>query len=170
MSIQSLFFPFVACFFSVFAATPIVLDSPQVLTFAKTKLPHEGILKQTLDGFLYVELPEEYVFELIPLISTGSACPPPYFDKGKIGAHISVAYSEEMESIRPSKIPYLGKKVFFSIRNLEKVELQNSKLGSEVYFLTVESPQIAEIRSSLDLPPKIKSYGFHITIAVNCPE
>jgi len=168
--IRNLFFLFIACSFSVFSATPTVLDNPQVLRFANSKLPHEGTLKQTSSGFLYVELPKEYVFELIPLMSKGSACPPPYFEKDKIGAHISVAYSKEIKNVKPAKIPYLGEKVSFSIGNLKKVELQNSNLGSEVYFLTIESPQITEIRKSLGLSPTIKGNALHITIAVNCPK
>ena len=103
-------------------------------------------------------------------MSQNSACPPPYFENGKIGAHITVANAEEMENIMPSKIPYLGKNIAFSILNLDKVELKNSKLGSEVYRLSIESAQITEIRKGLGLSPKIKGYSFHITIAVNCPK
>ncbi len=154
--------------FFAFASTPLILENPQVMTFVDAKLPHEGILKQTQDGFLYVEIPDEYIFQLIPLISKGSICPPPYFKKGQVGAHITVAMSSEIENVKASNIPYLGKKVSFSVLHLERVILENSSMGSEAYLLRIESPQILEIRKGLGLPPKINNYDFHITIGVGC--
>lgn len=152
------------------ASTPVRLENSKVLQYAQTELPHEGILQMTEEGFLYVELPKEYVFELIPLLTKDKevVCPPPYFDKGKIGAHITVATVPEMRD-RKKDIPYLGQKVTFSILSLEKVDLLDSVLQAKaVYMLAIESDQIAEIRKKLDLPVKIRDHNFHITIAVDC--
>ena len=152
----------------VFGAVPVVIEDPQVLSYVEEKLPHEGILKQTREGFLYIELPKEYVFGILPLIANSKVCPPPYFDTEKVGAHITVATAEEMASLKLPKVPYLGAPIPFSIINFSQVQLENSILGSEMYMLTVESPQINEIRKALGLTPKIKGYDFHITIGVNC--
>lgn len=152
----------------IFAAVPVVIEAPQVLSYVEEKLPHEGILKQTKEGFLYIELPKEYIFGTLPLIVNPKVCPPPYFDTEKVGAHITVATAEEMASLKFPKIPYLGTTIPFSIINFSQVQLENSILGSEMYMLTIESPKINEIRTALELPPKIKGYDFHITIGVNC--
>jgi hypothetical protein len=164
----SIFFCITSTFFGL---QPKRIDAPPVIVYAQTQLPHEGILKMTEDGFLYIELPKEYVFDLIAVLlkSKHIVCPPPYFEQGKIGAHITVAMPFEMKAWK-GKIPCLGEKVPFSILHLEKVDLQGSVLQSKtVYMLSVESSQIAEIRKKLDLSPKINDYDFHITIGVDCP-
>lgn len=154
----------------VWASVSTVIENPKLLQYVRKDLPHEGILEITREGFLYVQLPKEYVFQLIPFLSKDGAvvCPPPYFQEGKVGAHITVATVQEMAG-KKEVIPYLRQKVFFSIMHLEKVDLENGLLGSKVaYLLTVQSSQIAEIRKKLGLADKIQGYDFHITIAVDC--
>lgn len=92
--------------------------------------------------------------------------PSPYFDAEKVGAHITVATAEEMAGLKLQKIPHLETTVPFSIIHFSQVHLENSLLGSEMYMLTIESPTIYEVRTTLGLPPKIKGYDFHITIGV----
>lgn len=155
----------------VLASTPVILEHPQVMDYVQTRLPHEGTLQITEEGFLYIELPKEYVFQLIPLLDKvgETVCPPPYFENGKVGAHITVATASEM-SDRKTTVPYLGQKVTFSILHLEKVDLQQSVLGAKtIYLLSVESSQITEIRKKLGLPARIQNYDFHITVGVDCP-
>jgi hypothetical protein len=152
----------------IFAAVPVVIEDSQVLSYVEENLPHEGVLKQTKEGFLYIELPKEYILETLALIDKPNVCPPPYFDTEKVGAHITVATAEEMASLKFPNAPYLGATIPFSIINLSLVQLENSLLGSEIYILTVESPKINEIRTTLELPPKINGYDFHITIGVSC--
>ncbi|MBX9922797.1 MAG: hypothetical protein K2Y01_01675 [Rhabdochlamydiaceae bacterium] len=156
---------------AIWASTPVVLEYPDVLHYAQEKLPCEGTLQMTQDGFLYVEVSKDYVFQLIPLLLKDKevVCPPPYFGEGKVGAHITVAMGSEIGN-RKDPIPYLGQKIAFSILRLEKVDLQESVLEAKtVYLLSVESSQIAEIRKKLGLSSKIRGHDFHITIAVDCP-
>ncbi len=116
---------------------------------------------------MYIKIPEEYLFDLIPLLSEKNVCIPPYFGEGLVGAHITVATAEEMKSMKEFAIPCLGKSISFSLVRLEKLEAE-TLVGSVVYFLIVDSPQISKIRKSLGLSPKINGYDFHVTIAVNC--
>ena len=155
-------FPFV-----LFASIPTPLSNPDLMAYVDKNLPHEGILKQTQEGFLYIELPKDYVFALQRFLP--KTCPPPYFKKGKIGAHITVVTAREMKDLNFPKVPFLGEKISFSIQSLEKVSLENSEIGSEAYLLLIDSPKILEIRKKLSLPLKIKAVDFHITIGVNCP-
>lgn len=152
----------------IFAAVPVVIDDPQIMTYVDKNLPHQGILKQTKEGFLYVELPRGYVFDILPMIDQSNVCPPPYFDKDKVGAHITVAMPDEIAGLKFPAVPSLGQKISFTIVNFAQVQLENSILGKEIYMFTIKSPQIEEIRTKLGLTPKIKGYDFHITIAVDC--
>ena len=164
-----LFFFFAASV--IWASSPTVIEAPELLSYAQNHLPHEGTLRLTEDGFLYVALTKKYILELSPLLGKEKqvVCPPPYFAKGKVGAHITVAMPNEMKAWK-KEVPFIGKKVSFSILRLEKVDLQNSILQAKtVYMLSIESPQIAEIRKKLGLPLKVQGYDFHITIAVDCP-
>lgn len=153
-------------FSSIFAALPQIIEAPAVLAYVEERLPHQGLLKQTEDGFLYIELPKEYVFEILPLLNRAHIAPPPYFEAAKVGAHITVATAQEMADRGYPMSRYLGQSIPFSIDSLCQVELENSQLGSKLYMLKIESPTIAEIRQHLGLSPKIRGYDFHITVAV----
>lgn len=152
----------------IFAAVPVVIEDPQIMSYVDQNLPHQGVLKQTKEGFVYVELPRGYVFDILPMIDQSNVCPPPYFAKDKVGAHITVATPDEMAGLEFPVIPSLGQKISFTIVNFAHVQLENSVLGREIYMFTIKSPQIEEIRTKLGLTPKIKGYDFHITIAVDC--
>ncbi len=153
-------------FLPLFAAVPVVLQEPDVLAYVEENLPHSGLLKQTDGGFLYISLPKEYVYAVLPLLLGRDATPPPYFDQGMDGAHITVATEEEMAQVSSCYIPNLNQEIDFLIVNISKVELENSSLGSEVYYLKVESEKIGKIRKELGLSPKIQDHDFHITIGV----
>ncbi|MBI5346890.1 MAG: hypothetical protein HZB76_07105 [Chlamydiae bacterium] len=54
-------------------------------------------------------------------------------------------------------------------KNWQKLVVATIKEITDLNFphvLTIDSPKIMEIRKSLGLPPKIKGYDFHITVAV----
>ncbi len=149
----------------VFGAVPVILDNSTVNAYVE-KLPHEGVLKQEKDGFLYVALPREYVFGVLPLIP--GLAPPPYFTPDKAGAHITVASAEEMALLKTPRIPSLGKMISFTIVNLTSAIVEKSRLGSnlEIYMLMVNSPQLEEIRKELNLPPLSGGFNFHITVGI----
>lgn len=172
MKLFRIFLTFVLVPWALFAAIPTVIDNTELLTYAQECLPHSGILKQTDEGFLYVELPQEYVFDLLPMMQDSDLCPPPYFYAGKVGAHITVASASEMQYIGFPKVPELGKRIFFSIGNFSKVHLEKSGLGEDkdIYMLTVHAPKLNQIRFRLGLPKKGKDFSFHITVAINCDQ
>ena len=155
--------------FFVFAAVPVVLDNSRVLSYVEKNLPRIGTLKQTWEGFLYIELPDEYVFGVLPLLAEYHVRPPPYFGRGKVGAHITVATAREIANRNFPVVASLGEKIPFSIVHFSKVHLENSLIGSTVYMLIIEAPRILQIRAALGLPLTIGEDYFHITIAVDDP-
>ena len=47
-------------------------------------------LKQDAKGFVYLDVPDEYVHELFEILGETGETLPPYFGKGRAGAHIVV--------------------------------------------------------------------------------
>jgi hypothetical protein len=135
----------------------------RVLAYAGKNLPQKGVLRQAENGFLYVKLPKEYIFNTLPLIRK-DLNPPPYFAAGLVGAHITVATAEEMAAINFPKVLQLGKWISFELVSLARVEVEQSLIGKEIYCFTVASQQLIEIRAELGLPEN--PYDFHITIGV----
>ena len=153
----------VAMFLSSFsiAAREAPAASP-VLNYIETRLPKSGVLKRT-DEFVYVDVDDAYIHQLIPLIQDQGFVEPPYFGDNLVGAHITVIYPDEMLKYQIGEMEELGKEIPFSSK--ECVVVKPIKLPvDEVYFVTVNAPQLDQFRAKHGLPKR--EYDFHITIGV----
>jgi hypothetical protein len=125
-----------------------------------------GVLKQTKDGFVYVDVSDTVFEGFKGLLGAGSETPPVDKNKENIGAHITVIKRSEIEN---NKIDFsqIGETVPYKIVGVKEVDDPDGWDEMEsVWFLVVESPRIEEIRKSYNLSPKIKDHDFHITLAV----
>jgi hypothetical protein len=147
------------------SAAPIIVDAPKILSFAEKCLSHEGPLNRTEEGFVYVKVSDDYIFETLKLLGDNAIKAPPYFGKGKVGAHISVIYADEMKNRIPI-LPHLGKAIAFKIVNFAKVDMRNKNENKCIYLFTVESPELERIRAINDLPSNRDGNEFHITVGV----
>ncbi len=124
-----------------------------------------GCLKQTKDGFVYVDIPNSVFKGFLPLLD--GAEKPPKDDKHEdIGAHITVIKKKE---IKENDILFKDKdkEVKYTIKGLEEVEDPDGwDEMQKVWFVTVDSPDLEKIRKSYGLPSKIKNHNFHITVGV----
>jgi len=138
------------------------LDNPALIKLA-AKLPTIGTLAITNQHLVYLDIVDDYIHQLFPLLENKNnlIVKPDYFNKYLIGAHISVIYPEENKLINPIE---LGKQHKFKIKNLITMEI-NSKV---YYALRVESHSLLELRRKYKLPDKLNFRGirveFHITI------
>lgn len=146
------------------SAVPTVIDAPQVLSYAQDCLAHKGPLEKTEDGFVYVKVSDDYIFETVELLGNGEIDPPPYFGEGKVGAHITVIEAIESKEKRLN-LP-LGKPIAFKIVNFASVDVKNDEGIRRIYFFTVDAPELERIRKANGLSPKIHGYDFHITAAI----
>ena len=142
------------------------LSEGEVLSFVNDALPLCGILKRS-NHFLYVDLDDDYIYKLAPLIQKEDFSPPPYFGTPElVGAHISVAFPVEIENI--AEVAGCGSKIIFTPKKCEIVRLtQPSSLlqnVEEIYLLVVEAPQLDQIREKYGLSEQY--YPFHITLGV----
>lgn len=129
-------------------------------------LQKTGILKISKNRLLYLDIDDNYVHLLFPLLDNIKANikKPNYFGKGLAGAHISVIYPEEERVIRKEDLerehPFQLKEMAMVIIGLKKY-----------YVMMIDSPSLNQIRANYSLPATLnfKGYavGFHITIGVS---
>jgi len=139
-----------------------ILNCAPIIDYIHENLPNYGVLKQS-DGFVYVDLDDEYVHSLISFIEEEGFQEPPYFgDSTLVGAHITVIYPHEMTGA--NQIKECGEVIEFTPQQCQVVHPPRWKKVDEVYFITVDCPQLDKIRERYHLPKR--EYPFHITIGI----
>jgi hypothetical protein len=144
-------------------STQEVLDSPIVLNYAHNELPNWGVLKN-IEGFVYIDLDDDYIHKLIAFIKDDGFEEPPYFGAGLVGAHITVIYPEEITKYGIEEIQECGEIIFFTLKDCKIVHPPKWQKIDEVYFIVIDAPQLDQIRQKYGLPTR--EYDFHITIGV----
>lgn len=162
------FFKYAQIFFASLSIHSFAQEIPapscsEILSCVEESLPQHGILKNS-EGFLYVDLDDQYVHKLIPFIECDGFQEPPYFGDGLVGAHITVIYPQEMEEYGIRQIEECGETISFCPQRCQVVHPSRMKGVDEVYFIVVEAPELDEIRAKYGLPKR--EYAFHITIGV----
>ena len=124
-----------------------------------------GTLRQDKDGFVYIDVSNNIIHGLFPLIDDEGAEKPPYFGKGGIGAHVSAISDEELDE--DVEIKEIGNKIPFEIIGVHSANPEGWDEMSKVWFLTIDCPELKKIRRKYDLPEtyKNKKQDYHITFA-----
>lgn len=134
----------------------------------------EGVLRQTQDGFVYVDIPNSIFDGFLPLLggdlstagADGIQKPPTHEKHFDVGAHISVIKSKEIASMG-LLFKDTGKKIRYVINGVKRVDGPDGWNEIEtVWFLTVASPDLERLRQKYNLSPRIKDHDFHITLGV----
>ncbi len=137
----------------------------EILNYISENLPLYGTLKVDDRGFSYLDLENEYIYELLPFLETPGLSPPPYFSGVfTSGAHISLILNSELES--PINLEKFREDLSFSVTGCYYVEPENWHDIETLWYLTVDSPELSEIRTGLGLAPTILGKQFYITFAV----
>ena len=89
-----------------------------------------GILKREEDGFIYVDVNDDFIWRGIEVIKVIGFKEPPYFGEGGVGAHITVMDTLEGKTVDISDI--LGMKIDFTFEEFVTV-----MTGTREYFLMV---------------------------------
>lgn len=138
------------------------LSVPKLL-HTVAQLPTTGHLKMNSLGLTYLDIDDDYIHTLFPLIRDGYAMKPEYFGEALVGAHISVIYPEEDIVCHREE---LNKSHHFAITGLFSAVLE----GKKYYALKVKSPTLVSVRRRHGLPDKLffKNHwvDLHITIGV----
>ena len=130
-------------------------------------VPLKGTLKQTDEGFVYLNISNDVVHGLFKLIDEEGIEEPPY-DRGKykkIGAHISVINGDEIKD-KDLDIKEIGEEFNFELGEFYSTKPDSWKEMERVWFVSVISPELEKLRESYGLSKKINSHEFHFTCAV----
>lgn len=136
----------------------------EILSFIQAELPREGILKSS-DGFVYIDLDDDYIHQLVQFIQKEGFEEPPYFEEPYgVGAHLTVIYPAEVINYGISDVQECGERIEFIPTGCQIVRPLRMEGIDQVYFVVVYAPRLDQIRAKYGLPKR--EYDFHITIGV----
>lgn len=139
-----------------------ILNIPQVINEA-SKLTKTGKLKKTNSNLIYLDIHDDYIHRLYPIIESQLVKKPEYFGSDMCGAHISVIYPEEHVSPHRDDL--------YQMHTFELKDAFTAEIGSKRYYgLLVTAPSLELLRKKYGLSELLvfKNYliDFHITIGV----
>jgi hypothetical protein len=129
-----------------------------------SSLPTRGRLAVSTNNLTYLDISDDFIHQVYPLLATDQIKMPNYFGEKAAGAHISVIYPEEHIAITKAQ---LNKEHGFHINGAFSAEL-----GHKIYYvLRVTSPSLLQIRRFYGLSDllvfKNQFIDFHITVGVS---
>lgn len=125
-----------------------------------------GILYLSSSGWLLLSVPNQFVRGAFDALHE-RGLELPTDERNRLNAHISVMSPEEIETVGgPEEITERGHQFSYSLGPLRTVEPSNWKGVSRVWYITVDSPELRELRRSYGLTPLRKGFDHHITIAI----
>lgn len=147
-----------------------VENQPKVIE-ATASLDHHGVLKQKDNGYLYVEVPNEYISVLLPMIDCEGRIVPPrhYTSKKGIGAHVSVMYENERIDHEIWNVDEMGEVFSFDVKELRTVKLTRDNKTKKLWLLALSAPDLEILREAYGLSSKLKGHDFHITLGYQLP-
>lgn len=147
------------------------IEFQPVVTERAAMIEHKGVLKQKSNGYLYLEVSNDFIGEILPLIIAPGTIVPPhhYTTKTGIGAHISVMYEDEQINNDIWEIAELGQEFIFSVMDLRTVKVSMNSKTRKLWMIAVHAPELQQLRMSYGLPPKLKGHDFHITVGSQVP-
>lgn len=138
---------------------------PDLLARAQ-RLPLSGHLEMTADDLVYLNISDQFINELFPLLSNEESkiIKPDYMGPNLIGAHISVIYPEEGQ---PKSLEELD-----TLYDFQPIDLFSTRLGKKIYYaIRVLAPPLIELRGKYGLAPllsfKHQLIPLHITIGIS---
>lgn len=131
----------------------------------KKKEKIKGRLMQTDDGFLYLDLPDSLIDAFVAMIDDPRAKKPPYNTKkmNNVGAHVSVAYKDEMEG---KEVKEIGEDFYCGIKGFVSLDPEGWNEMDRVWFLELDAPDLKKLRKSYGLSEKLNGHEFHVTVCI----
>lgn len=140
-----------------------VEDQPIALQEA-VALAGEGILKQRENGFVYLDVTNDLIKSVVPLLDYEGLLRPRPTATQSLGAHISVLH--EKENIIPEE---LGSSFPFFVEEIRSFTLHTRDGLKKLWVIAVNSPELESLREKYGCAPKLKGYDFHITLGKQVP-
>lgn len=136
---------------------------PVALELAQS-LPHQGILKQKDNGFVYLDVSNDFIDEIVEMLNIPGQLRPRPTATRSVGAHISVFH--EKEAVTPHE---LGSSFSFEVSEIRSFTLHTRDGLKKLWVIAVSSPELEALRASYGHSPLLKGYDFHITLGKQMP-
>lgn len=158
-------------FFNLAFSSDYQIECQPLVIEKIASLPQKGILKQKENGYLYIDVCDEYITEALSVLEAPGKILPPgnYRNKNGIGAHISVMYETEQIIHEIWDIKELGQEYSFTIVDLRTVKIRKNNKIEKLWIIAVDAPELERLRESYGLSSKLKGHDFHITIGTQKP-
>lgn len=125
-----------------------------------------GILYLSQTGWLLLSVPNMFVRGAFDAIHE-KAIELPLDENGRLNAHISVMSPDEVEEAGGADaITERGHQFSYSLGPLREVSPHDWRGVSKVWYITVDSPELRDLRRSYGLPPLRRGFDHHITVAI----
>jgi hypothetical protein len=122
-----------------------------------------GQLKQTRDGFVYLDVPDSIIRAFQQMIPDEEIAHPSGMSKKYVGAHISVMMKDESDG---KNIKEIGQHFQYKIKALQAVKPDGWDGVRTVFFIAVDAPELEDLRKKYGLSAKHKGHDFHITVGL----
>jgi hypothetical protein len=154
-----------------FAANDYYFEDQPLVIEEVVQIEQKGTLKQKANGYLYLDVSDDFITLAIPLIDVPGRIVPPshYTNKKGIGAHISVIYENEIIAKDIWEIEELGQEYTFSVMELRSIKMTNNNKMQKLWLIAVDAPELETLRKKYGLRPLLKGHDFHITIGTQLP-
>jgi len=140
----------------------LLVAPPQIPDTAIAQYPCFGVLKENADGFVYLDVDDDFIHELVHFIEPDGFVEPPYFGKTElVGAHISVMYVGEE---RMGNIAECGQVFSFTPLECKIVQPPRWDGVESAFLIEVSSPELDQLREKYGLEKY--EFGFHITVGI----
>jgi hypothetical protein len=127
-------------------------------------LPSQGILKQKENGFIYLDVSNAFITEIIPLLEHEGEIRGRPTAARSMGAHVSVF--DEKEEIVPAE---LGHPFSFQVKEIRSFTLSSRDGLKKLWVIAVDAPELEQLREKYGCSPKMKGHDFHITLGNQMP-
>lgn len=140
--------------------------SEKICRHARQILSQKGILRQDSHGLIYLELPDSFITELVPLICDAACENVPLYHLKPSPAHVPVILADEWSSKKGwGEILELEETFSFEIQQLCTLKPNGWPHAEKIYFFSLKSPELEKFRERRLLPPLIRGHAFHVAIA-----
>lgn len=127
-------------------------------------LSHEGILKRKENGFTYLDVTNDFIKSVVPLLDLPGELRVPPTAARSVGAHISVFY--EKEEVVPEE---LNTSFPFEIKEIRSFTNHTRDGLKKHWVIAVNSVELEALRVKYGCAPKLNGHDFHITLGKQMP-
>jgi hypothetical protein len=143
-----------------------VYNSVSICAYARYALPKKGILRQDHEGFVYLELSDNFITEIYSLIHDQKNEEAPLYYVESSPAHIPVILPHEWTQRKGwGEIKDLENQFAFEISTLRSLKPTCWPDVEKIYFFEIKSHELENLRERHLLPPRIRGHDFHVAVA-----